>query len=112
VQPGGRGVQAPAYTDTLSRVGGGRGRAGRGSAARVLWGSSGVDPVKLVVLLVLGAIVASLGVALYHLSWGDGGSGKLLRSLTLRIGLSVALFVLLMLAWRLGYIHPHGLQGQ
>jgi hypothetical protein len=30
----------------------------------------------------------------------------------LRIGLSVALFVLLMLAWRLGYIHPHGLEGR
>jgi Protein of unknown function (DUF2909) len=78
---------------------------------RVLWGKSGVDPVKLVVFLVLGAIVASLGVALYHLARGDGGSDKLLRSLTLRIGLSVALFVLLMLAWWLGYIHPHGLEG-
>jgi hypothetical protein len=34
------------------------------------------------------------------------------RSLTLRIGLSVALFVLLMLAWRFGLIHPHGLANQ
>ena len=68
-----------------------------------------VDAVKLVVILVLGAIVVSLGVALYHLASGKGDSTKLIRSLTVRIALSVALFVLLMLAWWLGLIHPHGL---
>jgi len=71
-----------------------------------------VDPIKLVVFLVLAAIVVSLGVALYHLATGHGDSGKLVRSLTLRVGLSVALFVLLMLAWRFGLIHPHGLANQ
>jgi hypothetical protein len=71
-----------------------------------------VDPIKLVVFLVLAAIVVSLGVALFHLATGRGDSGKLVRSLTLRIGLSVALFVLLMLAWRFGLIHPHGLATQ
>ena len=65
--------------------------------------------MKLLVILVLGAIVVSLGVALYHLASGQGDSRKLVRSLTVRIGLSVALFVLLMLAWWLGLIHPHGL---
>lgn len=65
--------------------------------------------MKLVVILVLGAIVVSLGVALYHLASGKGDSTKLIRSLTVRIALSVALFVLLMLAWWLGLIHPHGL---
>ena len=65
--------------------------------------------MKLVVILVLGAIVFSLGVALYHLASGKGDSTKLVRSLTVRIALSVALFVLLMLAWWLGLIHPHGL---
>ena len=68
-----------------------------------------MDPIKLVVFLVMAAIVVSLGVALFHLATGRGDSSKLLRSLTLRIGLSVALFVLLMLAWRFGLIHPHGL---
>ena len=71
-----------------------------------------MDPIRLVVFLVLAAIVVSLGVALYHLATGSGESGKLLRSLTVRIGLSVALFVLLMLAWRFGLIHPHGLANQ
>ena len=71
-----------------------------------------MDPIRLLIFLVLAAIVVSLGVALYHLATGQGESDKLLRSLTGRIGLSVALFVLLMLAWRFGLIHPHGLANQ
>jgi Protein of unknown function (DUF2909) len=68
-----------------------------------------MEPIKLLVILVLAAIVVSLGVALYQLATGRGNSGNMLRSLTVRIGLSVALFVLLMVAWRLGLITPHGL---
>lgn len=67
-----------------------------------------MEPIKLLVILVLAAIVVSLGVALYQLVSGHGNSGNMLRSLTVRIGLSVALFVLLMIAWRLGLISPHG----
>ncbi len=65
--------------------------------------------VRLLVLGMLVAIVASLGSALFHLSRGDGTASKqLARALTLRIGLSVVLFVLLMLAWYFGLISPHG----
>jgi hypothetical protein len=59
--------------------------------------------------VVLIAIVASLGNALYHLATDQAGSSKLLRSLTVRVALSVALFLLLMIAWRLGLIRPHGI---
>ncbi len=68
-----------------------------------------MDPFRLLVIAVLIAIVASLGTALYHLATGHGDSGKMVRSLTVRVGLSVALFLLLMIAWRLGWIHPHGI---
>jgi hypothetical protein len=34
----------------------------------------------------------------------------MLRALTVRIALSLALFALLMIAWRLGLITPRGLQ--
>lgn len=67
-----------------------------------------MEPIKLLVILVLAAIVVSLGVALYQLARGRDDSGKMLQSLTVRIVLSVALFVLLMIAWRLGLIRPHG----
>jgi hypothetical protein len=67
--------------------------------------------LRLVVVLVLIAIVVSLGSALYQLTRGPGGeaSAKMARALTIRIGLSVALFLLLMLAWYAGLISPHGL---
>jgi len=65
--------------------------------------------IRLIILGVLLAIVASLGSALFHLSRKAGDSRKLARDLTIRISLSVTLFVLLMIAWRLGLIRPHGL---
>ena len=65
--------------------------------------------IRLAIVVVLVAIVASLGVALYHLATGTGESRKMVRALTLRIALSVVLFLLLMIAWRLGFIRPHGL---
>jgi cytochrome bd-type quinol oxidase subunit 2 len=68
-----------------------------------------MEPIKLLVIAVLVAIVASLGTALYHLATDRGDSRKMVRSLTVRVALSVALFLLLMIAWRLGLIHPHGL---
>ncbi len=65
-----------------------------------------MDPIRWVILLLLAAIVVSLGTGLYHLSSGKGDSNKLLRALTVRITLSVILFVLLMIAWRAGLIRP------
>ena len=55
------------------------------------------------------AIVVSLGSALRHLTRGAGDSRRMVRALTWRIGLSVALFILLMLAWYTGLIAPHGI---
>ena len=67
---------------------------------------------KVLVILVFAGILASLGSALYQLSRGNGGdSKKMARALTIRVGLSVVLFLLLMLAWYAGLIAPHGLPG-
>lgn len=59
------------------------------------------------------AIVASLGAALYFLlhggSNGTDPSKKMARALGLRVGLSVALFVCILAAWKLGYIQPTGI---
>lgn len=65
--------------------------------------------LRVLIIVMLVAIVASLGSALFHLSRSGGDSRKMFRSLALRVGLSVALFILLMLAWALGLITPHGL---
>jgi len=64
--------------------------------------------IKIAILVLLAAIVISLGTALYHLGTGKGDSQKMGRALTVRIVLSLVLFVLLMLAYRLGLIAPRG----
>jgi uncharacterized BrkB/YihY/UPF0761 family membrane protein len=66
-----------------------------------------VPLIKLLVVLMLIAIVVSLGSALFHLSRGKGDSKKMLRALTWRISLSVLLFALLMLAYSRGLLQPH-----
>lgn len=65
--------------------------------------------IRLLIIGVLLGIVVSLGSALFNLTRKERDSRKVARDLTIRIGLSVALFVLLMIAWHLGIIAPHGL---
>ena len=71
-----------------------------------------MDGIKILIVVVLLGIVASLGKALFHMSSGGSdtaaNSALMARALTVRIGLSIALFVLLMLAWYFGGISPHG----
>ena len=64
---------------------------------------------KILVVCVLAGIIFSLGNALYHLASGKGDSRKMARALTIRVALSVGLFVLIMIAWAMGIIQPHGL---
>ena len=66
-----------------------------------------MDVIKILVIIVLFAIVGSLGSALFHLSKGKGDSKKMARALTVRISLSVVLFILLMVAWYAGLIEPN-----
>jgi H+/gluconate symporter-like permease len=63
---------------------------------------------RLLILACLLAIVLSLGSALVHLVRDKGESNKMARALTIRVGLSILLFLLLIAAWLLGWIQPHG----
>ena len=68
-----------------------------------------MELLKIAIFVVLGAIVVSLGSALYHLATGNGDSKKMMNSLVVRISLSLALFVLIMIGWKVGLIRPHGI---
>ena len=68
-----------------------------------------MEPVKTLVVILLGAIVVSLGKAMFHLTAGPEQSQRMVRALTVRITLSIALFALLMIAWYLGRLSPHSL---
>jgi hypothetical protein len=65
--------------------------------------------IKFLIIVVLVAIVISLGSGLFHLVKGDGQSKRMVNALTVRIALSVLLFVLLFVAWKSGLIVPHGI---
>jgi Protein of unknown function (DUF2909) len=69
------------------------------------------------------AIIASLGAALFFMLRGGGPpegatddadskhkrTKGMARALALRVAVSVVLFICVLLAWKLGYIQPHGI---
>lgn len=65
-----------------------------------------MSPIKLLILAAFVAIVASLASGLVYLYKDDHDSRRLVKALTWRIGLSIALFVVLLLAYALGLIEP------
>ena len=67
--------------------------------------------MKILIVLALILIILSLGSALYHLVMDREKTQKTAKALTLRIGLSIGLFLLLLLAFASGWIQPHGLRG-
>ena len=64
--------------------------------------------IKWLVLVIFFAIILSLVSAMLHLVHDYRGESKrMVRALTWRIGLSITLFFVLWLTWKLGWIEPH-----
>jgi hypothetical protein len=68
--------------------------------------------IKILIVACLLGIVISLGSGLYYLVNDKGESKKMVKALSIRVGLSVLLFILLLIAWSQGLIAPHGLHQQ
>jgi succinate dehydrogenase/fumarate reductase cytochrome b subunit len=64
--------------------------------------------MKLVVIAFLIVIVASLASALIYLIRDKGQSDRTVKALTVRVALSVTLFLLLMAGYYFGIIPQHG----
>jgi Flp pilus assembly protein protease CpaA len=62
--------------------------------------------MKIIVLILLAAIVFSLGTGLYYLRREDADSPKMLRALQVRVGLSLVLILFLISSYFLGWIQP------
>ena len=58
---------------------------------------------------ILGALVMAGVFMLRDGRDGKPKTGSMMRALAVRIGVSVALFLCIVAAWRLGWIHPTGL---
>jgi hypothetical protein len=79
--------------------------------------------MQYLIALAFIAIIASLGAALFFMMRGGGKDPSevtpaqvnmqrnkgMARALAVRVGVSVVLFICVLLAWKLGYIQPHGL---
>jgi formate hydrogenlyase subunit 3/multisubunit Na+/H+ antiporter MnhD subunit len=79
--------------------------------------------MQILIALAFIAIIASLGAALFFMMRGGGTDADgntpertdaqrnkgMARALAVRVGVSVVLFICVLLAWKLGYIQPHGL---
>lgn len=68
--------------------------------------------MKIVFLLALVAIVVALALAgramLQDGRDGQPKSNRMVRALALRVGLSVALFAFILIAYKMGWIQPTG----
>lgn len=60
--------------------------------------------IKVVVVLMLLGILGSLFSGLFYIYRDRGTGDRTVRALTLRIGLSISLFLLLLIGFRLGFI--------
>jgi hypothetical protein len=63
--------------------------------------------MKIVIVVLLVLILASLGSGLFYLMKDKGKTDRTVKALTLRVALSVSLFLLLMLGYWFGLI-PQG----
>ncbi len=71
--------------------------------------------MKIVIAVAFIAIIASLGAALLYMMRGDpddnrDSGSRMVHALAVRVGLSIVLFICLLLAYKLGYIQPTGLR--
>ena len=66
--------------------------------------------MKIFIALAFLGIVGSLGSALFYLMRDKGKSNKTVRALALRVGLSIFLFLSLLVAHQIGSIETSGVR--
>lgn len=64
---------------------------------------------KSLIVIALIFILAGLAAGLYYLLKDPSRSPRTVKALTWRFALSILLFLLLLLGYATGFLHPHGL---
>jgi Protein of unknown function (DUF2909) len=88
----------------------------RGSPARLAYDGAllpqrtAVLLPKIILVVLLAAIVASLFSGLFFLMKDESRQRRTLTALKVRVGLSIVLLIFLALAFSQGWLRPHGLQ--
>lgn len=65
--------------------------------------------MRIVIIILLFAVIASLFSGLYFVYKDKGGSNRAVISLTIRVGLSILVFVILIASYYMGWITERGL---
>ncbi|HEV7815375.1 MAG TPA: twin transmembrane helix small protein [Janthinobacterium sp.] len=65
--------------------------------------------MKIVIAIAFILIIGSLASALFFLMRDKGKSQRTVRALAMRVGFSVTLFVLILIAYKLGWVRPSGI---
>lgn len=63
--------------------------------------------MKIVILVLLFLIISSLFLALYTLLKDKGRTNRTVRLLTMRVGLSLLLIIILIISYKTGLLHPN-----
>ena len=63
----------------------------------------------VVFLLLVLAALGSAGFFMLRHKEGEADDKRMARALAVRVALSVALFLLILFAWAMGWIHPKGI---
>lgn len=64
---------------------------------------------KLIIIFIMIIIAGSLVSGLFFLVNDKGDSKRTVKALTVRIVISLSLFIFLFIAFKFGLIHPHGI---
>ncbi len=64
---------------------------------------------KIIIIFTMIIIAGSLFSGLFFLLRDSGNSKRTIKALTLRIGISLTLFIFLLISFKLGLIKPHGI---
>jgi hypothetical protein len=62
--------------------------------------------MRIIIVLALIGIVFSLGSALFYLMRDKGTTNRTVNALTIRVGISVALFLFILFSYWMGWIAP------
>lgn len=65
--------------------------------------------MKIIIAFAFLGIVGSLASALFFMMRDKGRTRNTVRALALRVGLSVALFIFLLVSHQMGWIESHGI---
>jgi hypothetical protein len=64
---------------------------------------------KVIIIFTMIIIAVSLASGLFFLVRDSGHTKRTVKALTVRIGISLGLFLFLLIAFKLGLIRPHGI---